>query len=171
MALLCIKIFFGRILDVSLATIRMVLTVKEKHFLSALCGFIEIALWFYIVREALSSSQSSVFIAISYAGGFALGTYLGGKISSFFINGFAEIHAIISKNLNETTEKLRQNGFGVSVIDVNSSVYSGKKYLLIIAVTLKDIKKVRDIIFSENKDAFIIVDESKHIHGGFFKKK
>ena len=130
MLILCIKIFFGRILDVSLGTIRMVLTVKEKHFLSAVCGFIEVALWVYIVREALSSSESSVFVAFSYAGGFALGTYIGGKVSSLFINGFVQIHAVISKNLEETLLKLRENGFGVSVIDVNSSVYSGKKYLL-----------------------------------------
>lgn len=171
MLILCLKIFFGRILDVSLGTIRMVLTVKEKHLLSALCGSVEIALWFYIVREALTSFDSSVFVAASYSAGFAIGTYLGGKVSSVFINGFAEVHAIIAENLEITIEELYKNGFGVSVIAVKPSIYSGEKHLLIIGVRIKDIKLVKNLIYEKNPNAFIIIDESKNIYGGIFKKK
>ena len=38
----CIKIFFCRIMDVSLGTVRTILTVKGKTLLSAVIGFAEV---------------------------------------------------------------------------------------------------------------------------------
>ena len=52
--LLCIKIFFARILDVSISTIRTVFVLKGKTPIVAMLAFIEITIWFLIVREALN---------------------------------------------------------------------------------------------------------------------
>ena len=78
---LCLKIFIVRIVDVSLGTICTILTVRNKRKLAALLGFIEIFIWFVIVKEALNTDSTSIFIAISYAGGFATGTYIGSFLS------------------------------------------------------------------------------------------
>ena len=79
--LLCIKIFFIRILDVSLGTMRMILIVKEKKFRASIIGFIEVAVWFTVVKQALSTADTSLWIIIAYSGGFATGTYIGSFIS------------------------------------------------------------------------------------------
>ena len=63
--ILCFKIFFARILDVSLGTVRTIFTVKGKSLISALIGFIEVLVWFLVAREALSNGIN-IFIAISY---------------------------------------------------------------------------------------------------------
>ena len=39
--MLCVKIFFVRILDVSLGTLRTIITVKGKILVASLIGFIE----------------------------------------------------------------------------------------------------------------------------------
>lgn len=171
MLILCLKIFFGRILDVSLGTIRTVLTVKEKHAFASICGFVEVAIWFTIVSEALSSAQSDIAVVIAYAAGFSCGTYIGGRLSSKLIGGYCELHVIIDQKLEETVTKLHDSGFGVSVIDVNPSVFSGKKNLLVIAASKAQIDVVKKIIYSENPTAFIILDETKNVNGGYLKRK
>ena len=40
--ILCVKIFFVRILDVSLGTVRMIITVKGNKLVASLIGFFEI---------------------------------------------------------------------------------------------------------------------------------
>ena len=82
---LCIKIFVVRILDVSLGTCRTVMVVKGKTLYATIIGFIEVFIWFLIVREALNTDVESIWIAISYSLGFATGTYLGGIISKKLI--------------------------------------------------------------------------------------
>ena len=87
MVLLCIKIFFVMILDVSLGTIRTLFTVKGKRVISSCIGFIEMLIWFLVVKEALQTDSNSIFIAISYSLGFATGTYIGSYLSDIFITG------------------------------------------------------------------------------------
>ena len=85
--LTCIKIFLVRILDVSLGTFRTILIVKGKKAIASIVGFIEVAIWFAIVREALNVSDASIWIIIAYAGGFATGTFIGSFLSEKFIEG------------------------------------------------------------------------------------
>ena len=82
---LCLKIFFIRICDVSLGTVRMIVTVKGKTLLASLIGFIEVLIWFLVVKEALNTDSTSIFVALSYAGGYATGTLVGGTLSKKFI--------------------------------------------------------------------------------------
>ena len=106
MALLYIKIFLVRILDVSLGTVRMILLVKGKRLISSIVGFIEISIWFSVVREALNTSTSNIWIIFAYAGGFAAGTYIGGFISDKFIKVLG-VQIITNKN-NKMLVKLRK---------------------------------------------------------------
>ena len=80
--LLCIEIFLARIIDVSLGTIRTVIVVKGKNLVGSILGFFEVTVWFLVVEQALTTSNSNIFIVLSYALGFATGTYIGGIIST-----------------------------------------------------------------------------------------
>ena len=79
---LCIMIFFVRIIDTSLATIRTVMVVKDKTTLAFIIAFFEVFVWFLIVREALNTDAGNVLaIAISYSAGYATGVFVGMKIT------------------------------------------------------------------------------------------
>ena len=84
-ALMCVKIFCARLIDVSLGTFRTINTVKGKELSASLIGLVEITVWFLIVKEALNTDNNSIWIVIAYALGFSVGTYIGGKISKKFI--------------------------------------------------------------------------------------
>ena len=71
---MCMKIFFARLIDVSLGTFRTINTVKGRDLIASLIGLVEITVWFLIVKEALNTNNNSFFIVAAYALGFSVGT-------------------------------------------------------------------------------------------------
>ncbi len=164
--LLCLKIFFVRIIDVSLGTFRTIITVKGKAFYASVIGFIEVFVWFLIVREALNTDVESIWIAISYSLGFATGTYIGSILSKYFIEGTLSIQIITTKyNL---VNAIRENGYGVSVINVNGK-NEEEKYMLFIEIKNKSLKQLRGIAYFIDKNCFFIVTETKYVQNGYIK--
>ena len=163
---LCLKIFFARLIDVSLGTIRTIFTVKDKHFIASIVGLIEVTVWFLIVQEALNNNNSSFFIVFSYAFGFSVGTYLGGILSSKFINSKLGVQVILSNNDNKILERIRKEGFAISVINI---VSNEEKYMLYIQIDSRQYNKLISLIKRLDSKAFIVVNETKFVQNGYFK--
>lgn len=82
MFLLCLKIFFARILDVTLGTIKTVYIVNGNKIKSTIIAFFEVLIWFDIARTSLNTNIDSIIIPIVYSLGYATGTYIGMFINS-----------------------------------------------------------------------------------------
>ena len=124
-------IIFFRIIDVSLGTIRTFFSVKGQNFIASVIGFIEITVWFLVVKEALNTTNNSLWIVFSYASGFSVGTYIGGILSNKLIEGNLGVQIITSGKSSELVKALRKEGFGVSVIDVRGQDENIKHMLFI----------------------------------------
>ena len=165
MLLLCLKIFGARILDVSLGTIRTVFTVKGKSLISALISFIEVLIWFLVVKEALNTDEVNFLIPISYSLGYACGTYIGSVLSKVLIKSNLNVNVIT--NNYSLVNILRKKGFAVSVLDIKGK--DSDKYMLIIAIN----NNKKDYLISSIKDidnnAFIYMNETVFIQNGFIK--
>lgn len=167
--LLCLKIFFARIVDVTLGTLRMVHTVKGKTLTAGIIAFIEVFIWFIIAREALNNGVDSIWIAIAYAGGYATGTLLGTFISNRFINTLISVEVITSKATPDNIEKIRLEGFGVSVVNTEFSRDESKNTILFITLNSRHLDDLKRIIRHIDKNAFMVVNESKVVQNGFIK--
>src|SRR5574344_771557 len=106
---LCLKVFIVRIIDVSLGTFRTMQMVKGKALFSTIIGFFEVLIWFLVVKEAINTANTSIFIALSYAGGCATGNYLGMYISDKYIAELLSIE-IITEKYELLIKELRKNG-------------------------------------------------------------
>lgn len=166
MLFLCLKIFFVRILDVSLGTVRTIMTVKNKNLLASIIGFIEITVWFLVVKEALNTDTNSFFIVISYALGFSTGTYIGGIISNRYIKGYMSVKVISDKH-EKLASILRHNGFGVSTINISGM--NNEKVMLLIQINSSSLDKLKSIINKYDYGAFVIVSETKYVQNGFIR--
>lgn len=166
---LCIKIFCVRILDVSLGTVRMIITVKGNKLVASLIGFFEVLIWFLIVKEALNTDETSIFIAISYAGGYATGTYIGGFLSDVLVKGTLTVQVILSNKDYEIVKKIREAGFAVSLVDVKGSYEESEKYMLFMEIDKKKLEKLKKLIKSLDSKAFMVINETKMVENGFFK--
>lgn len=163
---LCLKIFFVRILDVSLGTIRTMFTVKSKKLIASCIGFFEVLVWFLIVREALNTDESSMMIAISYSLGFATGTYIGTDISNKIISGKVVVQAF-TDNLT-LADKLRNSGYAVTTV-LCSGYNNSEKHMLYISVDKKKESELRKLIHTISEDAFIIESELNYSENGYYK--
>lgn len=167
--LLSTKIFSARILDVSLGTIRMILTVKGKNLSASIMGFCEILIWFIIVKEALNTTETSFLIPMSYALGFASGTFIGSYLSDKFISGTLTVQIITSIKDKKIIKIIKENGFGVSVLEVNKYLGKQKKYLLLIEIDKNRLNKLKKLVKKLDKNCFITVNETKSVFNGYFK--
>ena len=167
MFILCLKIFFVRILDVSLGTIRTMCVVRGKKLISSMIGFFEILVWFLVVKEALQTESNSIFIAISYSLGFATGNYIGALLSDKLITGNVSVQ--VFTNNNNLEKILREHGYGVSSVVYTGYEEEAHKHMLFINVDKKKEKALRELIKKNDKEAFIIVNETKYVENGYFK--
>lgn len=163
---LFMKIFLVRILDVSLGTARTIIMIKGKSLVASVIGFVEVFIWFMIVREALNTTESGWVIAISYSLGFAVGTYIGSFLSNNFIEGNLRVEIITSKK--ELASAIRRSEFAVSVLDV-SGKDENDKYMLIIEIKKKRLKTLKSIIEKIDENAFMMINETKLVQNGYFK--
>lgn len=164
--LLCLKVFFARILDVSMGTFRTIITVKGKNFYASVVGFFEILIWFLVVKEVLNTDNNSIWIAISYCLGFATGTYLGGILSNKFISGNLTVQIITDSAYPKLVHTLREEGYAVTVIDVKGKE-ENEKFMLFIEINNKNLDHLQKIVKEIDHDAFIVVNETKSVQNGF----
>ena len=163
---LCLKIFFARLIDVSLGTIITVFTVKDKHLIASFIGLIEVIVWFLVVQEALNATDNNFWIAFAYSVGFAVGTFIGGKISSKLINTKLGLQIILSKRDESILQKIRDEGYAMSVINVYGKE---EKYMLYMQINSKQYNHLINLINTLDKNAFIVVTETKIALNGYFK--
>ena len=165
---LCINIFLARILDVSIGTVRTMLMVKGRTFLTVVLAFLEVFIWFLVAREALITNVDSIFIPISYSLGYATGTLIGAFVSNTFIKGVVGVEVVVEEN-KTLLNTVRKHGYAVSVIDLKED-YSGKKRdMLFFQVNNRNLKKLIALIKRYEKEAFIVVNDTKAVQNGFIK--
>ena len=143
------------------------ITVKGKILYASMVGFVEIFVWFLVVKEALNTDQTSIWIAISYSLGFATGTYIGGLLSKKFISGNLSVQVITDNAYPDMVEKLRNEGYGVTVIDVEGKDKAQEKNMLFIEINNKSFNHLQKLVKQIDHDAFIVVNETKYVLNGF----
>lgn len=167
--LVCIKIFFARILDVSIGTIRANVMLKEKTLLSVILAFLETFIWFLVAREALRIDISSVFIPISYSLGYASGTFIGSFISSKCIRGNVMVQAVVDENNEKVLKELKAKGYLASIIELTNNFDGNPRMMIYLIVNRNTLKKVEKIIRRCDKDAFLAVSDAKYVQNGYVK--
>ncbi|MHB8114292.1 MAG: DUF5698 domain-containing protein [Bellilinea sp.] len=69
--LLPILIFFARVFDVTLGTVRIIFIARGKKFLAPLLGFVETFVWIVVVSQIVKSING-IWAFVGYAAGFAI---------------------------------------------------------------------------------------------------
>lgn len=156
----CLEVFFARMIEMSIGSVRTILLVKGKSVLSCVLAFIEILIWFYVARETLTSNDPNIFLVLSYAGGYAIGTYVGGLINKYLVNG--PLTAFVVTSNESVVEVLKKEQYGVSIISREDS-----KLILLIEFKKRNLKNIKKLISKTDEKAFLIINESLHTENGY----
>jgi uncharacterized protein YebE (UPF0316 family) len=79
-------IFIARVADVSLGTFRTIVVFRGKKILASLIGFFEISIWLLAASQVFTNLDQWN-CGLAYAGGFAVGNYVGISIEGKFSIG------------------------------------------------------------------------------------
>lgn len=160
-------IFFAKVSDVTLATVRMIMVVKGRRIQAALIGFFEIIIYVLAIGKVLSGLNNPINV-IAYALGFATGNYLGIFVEEKMALGSIIVQVISQGNSMQIAERLREEGFGVTVVEGYGR--QGMQHLLNIMMQRKSLHKLYQIVDEHDKKAFVTVTDARTIKGGYFTR-
>lgn len=167
--LIYIFIFFAKILEVSLATVRIVLVNRGEKLKGAIIGFFEVLLWVIVVSNVLNGLQEDPAKLIIYCLAFALGNYIGVIIENKLAIGKSCIQAVIGADKKEElSEALRAKGFGVT--NIMGEGKDGPVDVLMIYLKRKRLEEAIAQIRDYCPKALITVNDVRQMRNGFIKK-
>jgi uncharacterized protein YebE (UPF0316 family) len=115
--LLCVVIFLLRICDVTLGTVRTVSIVKGYLSLAVALGFFEVLIWILAVSQVIWRINESIFLALAFAGGFAIGNAVGILVEKKLAMGTAVVRIISTNHGTEIARVIRGDGHDVAVFE------------------------------------------------------
>lgn len=160
-ALTSLAIVVARIVDVSLGTMRTVAVINGRRAVALGIGFVEVLIWVSVVRAVIHRLDNPIF-AISYAGGFALGTFVGVTLEDRFGTG-KQVVRVFTRRGNEMASRLREQGFVVTVFE--GSGREGPISMLFLEAARKQMRRALDEITTFDPDCFYIIDDVRFSSG------
>ena len=161
-------IFLARVADVSLGTIRVIFISRGLKYFAALMGFFEILIWLLAIGQIMKNLSNPVCY-IAYAGGFAIGNFVGIWIAEKLSLGVVLIRVITRKDASELLDHLKISDYGVTSVDGHGS--AGQVKIVFTIVPRREVAGVVDLIKQFNPKAFYSIEEVGFVEKGIFPIK
>ncbi|MDX5436092.1 MAG: DUF2179 domain-containing protein [Pontibacter sp.] len=153
-------IFFARICDVTLGTLRIVFISKGDKVIAPVLGFLEVLIWLIAITQVMEN-LNNVVSYLAWAGGFATGNFLGLRVEQKLALGQMVVRVITVEPADKLIERLKGHGYRLTCIDARGT--RGKVNLLFLIVKRKKLDKVIDIIRDYNPQAFYSVEDVRSV--------
>ena len=147
-------IFLARVFDVTLGTLRIIFTSRGMRNLAPVLGFIETFVWIVAVSSLVKHAQN-VAAYVGYAGGFAIGTFVGMFLENKLAMGTVTVRAIIKRDPKELIEALYKAGFGVTAVEGQGA--SGIVKIIYTTIKRQDLPVVIEVFHQMLPGAFLSV--------------
>jgi uncharacterized protein YebE (UPF0316 family) len=157
-------IFFARVADVGLGTLRVQLIVRRKKILSALIGFVEILIFILIVSRVLQDIQYWPYV-LAYASGFAAGTLLGMYLSEELTQPVLHTTVICHGAQDEIEAAVREAGFALT--HYVGAGREGPVEVLDVVCSAQGLRRLTDIVSAIDSRAFLFTQEVASLRGGY----
>lgn len=156
-------IFFARITDVTIGTMRLIFVSKGYKHIAPILGFFEIIIWLLAITQIMQHLDNWLCY-LTYGLGFAAGNFIGIILEEKLSIGNVLIRVFPKKDTTNLIEDLRANGFGVSVVEIQGK--AGRKKMLLSLVERKAISEFIDMVLYHNPNAFYSVEDVKAVNDG-----
>ena len=151
-----IVIFFARVVDVSLGTLRTMTIVRGRRRVAFLLGFAEVLIWVFAVSRVIDNLQNPV-VAVSYARGFATGSVVGMTLERWLVMGQRVIR-VFSTRGKTIADRVREAGFKAAVF-TGESAGQNATCLVYVEVHKRRTAEVIAVIQALDPACFYIVED------------
>lgn len=166
--ILPLLIFVARVADVSIGTVRVIFVARGLKYMAPTIGFFEILIWLLAIGQIMKNlSNPACYVA--YAGGFAMGNFVGIWIAEKLSLGVVLIRVITKKDASELVEYLKSGDYGVTSVDGHGM--AGEVKVVFTIVPRREVQNVVELIKRFNPRAFYSIEEVGFVERGMFPAK
>jgi uncharacterized protein YebE (UPF0316 family) len=153
-----IFIFFAKIFDVSIGTVRIIITVQGRTVIAFVLGLIEVMIWLLVISTVINQVREEPILIAFYSFGYATGNLVGIIIERKLAFGIT-ILRVITRNAGKViADYLRNEGQPVTVF-VGEGM-KGPVNELYIACRRRDIKWILPEVKRLDKQAFYVIEQA-----------
>jgi uncharacterized protein YebE (UPF0316 family) len=161
-------IFLARIFDVTIGTLRIMFLSRGNHVAAPLFGFFEVLVWLLAIGQIMKNLDN-VFCYLAYAGGFAMGNFIGMQIEQKLAYGKMVLRVITRHDATELTSALRGEGFGVTCVDAQG--VTGPVSIIFMVVDRTHLDMALKLVNAHNPNAFYTLEDTRLTEAGTFPKR
>jgi uncharacterized protein YebE (UPF0316 family) len=133
---------------------------RGLRLIAACAGFFEILIWLFAISQVMSN-LTSVVNYVAYAGGFAVGTFVGITIEQRIALGYQVVRIITQREGSELEEHLRETDFIVTSLDAEGG--RGPVKILYTVIRRKMLPEMLEMIKKYNPKAFYTVEDLRFV--------
>ncbi|HET8859808.1 DUF2179 domain-containing protein [Marivirga sp.] len=158
--ILPLLIFMARVADVSIGTMRVILVMQGKKGIAPILGFFESLIWLLAIGQIFKHIDNPVSY-ISYATGYAFGTYIGIIVEEKMAIGRVVVRVITSLPAHDLIEYLERRNHRYSNIEGTGN--DGKVNIIFTVVKRNVLKELIPKIHEYNPKAFFTIEGVKKV--------
>ena len=155
-----ILIFFARVGDVSLNTLRVMFVLNGKKNVAPILGFFEAFIWLLAIGQIIQNIDNPISY-MAYAGGFAGGTYVGMTIEEKLAIGRVLVRVITVEPMPELIDFMKERNYRFT--NVGAEGRYGKVNLLFTVMKRDLLQEFIDKVKDCNDKAFYTIESVKRI--------
>ena len=167
--ILPLLIFFARICDVSLETIRVIYISKGIKYLAPIIAFFEIVIWL-LAMEVVMNDLANIANFFAFAFGFAAGTYIGLVLEEKLSIGMVILRIVTTEESNDSIIAFMQKeNYGTTSMDATGS--RGSVKMILSLVNRVDVPRIMAHLEKTNPTAFFSIEDVRYVNSGVFRPK
>lgn len=160
-----ILIYFARICDVSIGTVRTMMLFAGHRYLSAALGAIEVIIWVFAVGGVIEYLTNPLALS-GYALGFATGILVGMWIEDRLALGYRMVRLVCPRRECSVAEELRATGYRVTQVEGHGR--NGPVEIVFLVIARKHLGRLREDVAKIAPEAFLTVERVDRPSGGEF---
>lgn len=165
--ILPLLIFTARVCDVSIGTLRIIFVSRGHRVAAPLLGFFEVLIWLMAIGKIMQN-LSNVMAYVSYAGGFAMGNFVGIWIEQKLAVGMVVLRVITRKGASTLIAELKSRGYGVTSIDAEGN--EGPVNIVYSVLKRNVLETVIGLVEKMNPKAFYSIEDVRAVSEGIFPR-
>ncbi len=149
-------IFFVRIVDVSLGTVRTISTVQGRRSIAFALGLVEVSLWLSVMAAIVPRVAARPILGAFYAFGFSTGNVVGILIEQRIALGHVTFRVLTRINPDKIATEIRDMGFPVTIFE--GSGRSGPVKELVLVCKRRQLRRILAVVRKHSPEAFYVTE-------------
>ncbi len=153
-------IFLARVADVSINTLRFMFMMNGKKNIVPILGFFEALIWLLAIGQIFQNIDKPLSY-LAYAGGFAVGTYVGMTLDEKLALGRVLVRVITPNSLPVLLEFMKEKNYRFTSVDAEGRY--GKVNLLFTVMKRDQLPEFISRVKQMDEKAFYTIESVKRV--------